>query len=42
MARGDDGRLQVWAGRRIEVGRGEGSSGLHYDAALPDEAEGGP
>lgn len=35
MARGEDGRLHVWTGRRVEVGRGEGSSGLRYDEALP-------
>jgi hypothetical protein len=38
MARGDDGRLYVWIGRRSEAGRGEGSSGLRYDDAVPVSA----
>jgi hypothetical protein len=35
MARGTDGRLYAWGARRAETGRGEGSSGLRYDDALP-------
>jgi hypothetical protein len=31
-ARGTDGRLHVWAGRRKGPGRGEGSSRLEFDA----------
>jgi hypothetical protein len=38
MARGDNGRVYVWRARRSETGRGEGSSGLRYDDALPAEA----
>jgi hypothetical protein len=31
-ARWHDGRLFVWAGNRVSVGRGEASSGLAFDA----------
>ena len=33
-ARWLDGRLVVWAGHRKNVGRGEGSSGLAFDAIV--------
>lgn len=35
MARGTDGALYAWGARRAETGRGEGSSGLRYDDAVP-------
>ena len=35
MTRGADGALYVWSGRLSGAGRGEGSSGLRYDDALP-------
>jgi hypothetical protein len=31
-ARWHDGRLFVWAGNRVSIGRGEASSGLSFDA----------
>jgi hypothetical protein len=34
-ARLTDGRMVRWIGRRLRVGRGEGTSGLAFDAALP-------
>jgi hypothetical protein len=42
MARGEDGRPYVWIARRSETGRGEGSSALRYDDALPAGAEPSP
>ncbi len=38
--RGRDGTVHCWAGRRVHVARGEGSSGLAFDGALA--ASGGP
>jgi hypothetical protein len=38
LARTPDGRTVLWVGRRKEPGRGEGSSGLKYDTALPPAA----
>lgn len=38
--RGHDGTLYHWTGRRVHVGRGEASSGLAFDSALPPS--GGP
>jgi hypothetical protein len=35
LARKADGSFERWVGRRITVGRGEGSSGLGYDWAIP-------
>jgi hypothetical protein len=35
LARKADGSFERWIGRRITVGRGEGSSGLGYDWAIP-------
>ena len=35
LARRADGGYTLWWGRRIGSGRGEGSSGLQFDAALP-------
>jgi hypothetical protein len=32
-ARGVDGARLLWLGRRKDIGRGEGSSGLRFDAA---------
>lgn len=32
LARGSDGSTHLWLGRRKQVGRGEGSSGLRFDA----------
>lgn len=34
LARAEDGSYLRWIGRRVSVGRGEGSSGLVFDAAL--------
>jgi hypothetical protein len=34
LARWFDGRTLLWLGRRASVGRGEGASGLRYDALL--------
>lgn len=42
MARGGDGRLHVWCARRAQTGRGEGASGLSYDAATPAPEEPAP
>lgn len=35
LARRRDGRYVRWTARRVMVGRGEGSSGVAFDAALP-------
>jgi hypothetical protein len=35
LARHADGRYERWIGRRVTVGRGEGSSGLQFDSAIP-------
>lgn len=35
LARTPDGRTLLWVGRQKATGRGEGSSGLRYDTALP-------
>ncbi len=35
LARTPDGGTVLWIGRRKEAGRGEGSSGLKFDTALP-------
>ncbi|MFE6288030.1 hypothetical protein [Streptomyces sp. NPDC057877] len=35
VARGEDGRVHQWVGRRVRAGRGEASSALAFDAALP-------
>jgi hypothetical protein len=35
LARNADGSYERWIGRRVTVGRGEGSSGLGYDWAIP-------
>lgn len=35
LARHADGRYERWIGRRVSVGRGEGSSGLGFDWAIP-------
>jgi hypothetical protein len=40
LARKADGSVERWVGRRVTVGRGEGSSGLGYDWAIP-RANGG-
>ena len=34
LARGVDGRTLLWLGRRTTVGRGEGASGLRFDALI--------
>jgi hypothetical protein len=36
MARSPDGSTHLWIGRRKNVGRGEGSSGLKFDRAEGD------
>jgi hypothetical protein len=35
LIRAADGRCVRWIARRVSVGRGEGSSGLAFDAAAP-------
>jgi len=35
LARRADGGYERWIGRRVTVGRGEGSSGLQFDRAIP-------
>jgi hypothetical protein len=35
LARWSNGTTAAWIGRRSRIGRGEGSSGLHYDTATP-------
>ena len=35
LTRTADGRCVRWIARRVRVGRGEGSSGLAFDSALP-------
>jgi hypothetical protein len=35
LARNIDGSYERWIGRRVSVGRGEGSSGLGFDWAIP-------
>lgn len=35
-ARGCDGKTYLWIGRRKQIGRGEGSSGLRFDLAAED------
>ncbi|MEO9036742.1 MAG: hypothetical protein ABI442_14615, partial [Gemmatimonadaceae bacterium] len=35
LARKADGSYERWIGRRVSVGRGEGTSGLGYDWAIP-------
>jgi hypothetical protein len=35
-ARGCDGKTYLWIGRRKQIGRGEGSSGLRFDLATED------
>jgi hypothetical protein len=35
LARHADGRYERWIGRRVSIGRGEGSSGLGFDWAIP-------
>jgi len=34
LARTLDGSYRRWTGRRVGTGRGEGSSGLAFDAAI--------
>jgi hypothetical protein len=34
-ARGPDGKIHTWLGRRKQTGRGQGSSGLEFDAIIP-------
>ena len=38
-ARGADGTTHVWIARTRGVGTGEGSSGLAFDQALPNEGQ---
>ncbi|KOG12510.1 MULTISPECIES: hypothetical protein [Streptomyces] len=35
VARGEDGRIYQWVGRRVRAGRGEASSALAFDGAVP-------
>lgn len=35
VARGEDGRVYQWVGRRVRAGRGEASSALAFDRAVP-------
>ena len=35
LVRTADGRCVRWIARRVRVGRGEGSSGLAFDSAIP-------
>ncbi|MFZ3493295.1 hypothetical protein ACODT5_08705 [Streptomyces sp. 5.8] len=35
VARGEDGRVFQWVGRRVRAGRGEASSALAFDGAVP-------
>ncbi|WP_426361834.1 hypothetical protein [Streptomyces sp. E-08] len=35
VARGEDGRTYQWVGRRVRAGRGEASSALAFDGAVP-------
>ncbi|MFC9392616.1 hypothetical protein ACFTWS_05545 [Streptomyces sp. NPDC057027] len=35
VARGEDGRIHQWVGRRVRAGRGEASSALAFDGAVP-------
>ncbi|MFF4666018.1 hypothetical protein [Streptomyces sp. NPDC001282] len=35
VARGEDGRTYPWVGRRVRAGRGEASSALAFDGAVP-------
>ncbi|MFE4593289.1 hypothetical protein [Streptomyces laurentii] len=35
VARGEDGRVYQWVGRRVRAGRGEASSALAFDGAVP-------
>lgn len=37
LARRADGTYDTWVARRVNVGRGEGSSGLAFDTTLPNE-----
>ncbi|MFB6838353.1 hypothetical protein [Streptomyces sp. NPDC056361] len=35
VARGEDGRVYAWVGRRVRAGRGEASSALAFDGVVP-------
>ena len=40
LSRRSDGRYDLWTARRVNVGRGEGRSGLEFDSAIPRPATG--
>lgn len=42
LARRADGSYALWTTRRVGVGRGEGSSGLVFDATIARTVDGGP
>ncbi|MFI8521810.1 hypothetical protein ACIGEZ_28940 [Streptomyces sp. NPDC085481] len=39
VARGEDGRVFPWVGRRVRAGRGEASSALAFDGAVPPRGD---
>ena len=40
LSRRSDGRYDLWTARRVNIGRGEGRSGLEFDSAIPRPAPG--